>query len=286
MAINNFIPTIWSENLYHAMDKQFIGVAHCNREYEGEIKEKGSKVKVCGVGSVTISDYTKNTDMLSPQVLSDSYRDLEINRAKYFNFQIDDIDRAQCTPQLMEAAMKNAAIALANEADRYIFSLTPYAGLIIGGDNVNENNVIDYLLKARTALFKQNISDPNDIVIEVAPEIAEIILKAKAKLSTDNNEILENGCIGSIGGCKIYVSNNVYSEYDNDIKYYQCIARSRRAIAYADQISEVDAYRPELRFADAVKGLHLYGAKVFYPQEFILLNFGCGSSNNEDEDEE
>jgi len=53
---------------------------------------------------------------------------------------------------------------------------------------------------------------------------------------------------------------------------HKCLARTKRAIAFAEQLSEIDAYRPELRFADAVKGLHLYGAKVVYPNEMVLLD--------------
>jgi len=37
------------------------------------------------------------------------------------------------------------------------------------------------------------------------------------------------------------------------------------AWSYAEQISSVEGYRPQARFADAVKGLHLYGAKVVRP---------------------
>ena len=46
MAINNFISTVWSENLYQALDKQYIAVANCNREFEGDIREKGNIVKI------------------------------------------------------------------------------------------------------------------------------------------------------------------------------------------------------------------------------------------------
>lgn len=46
----------------------------------------------------------------------------------------------------------------------------------------------------------------------------------------------------------------------------------KRAIAFAEQLNSVEAYRPELRFADGVKGLHLYGAKIIYPDEIVLLN--------------
>ena len=72
MAITNFIPTVWSESLYRALDKQYIAVANCNREFEGDIKSCGSSVKICGIGAVNISDYNKNTDMSNPQDLSDT----------------------------------------------------------------------------------------------------------------------------------------------------------------------------------------------------------------------
>ena len=52
---------------------------------------------------------------------------------------------------------------------------------------------------------------------------------------------------------------------------HKCIARTGRAIAFAEQLSEINAYRPEKRFADAVKGLHLYGAKVVYPNEMVTI---------------
>ena len=41
---------------------------------------------------------------------------------------------------------------------------------------------------------------------------------------------------------------------------------------FAEQVSEVKAYEPELRHGDAVKGLHLYGAKIVYPKEMVFLN--------------
>lgn len=272
MAIKNFISTVWSENLYQALDKQYIAVANCNRDYEGEIREKGNTVKICGLEPISISDYTKNSNMSMPSVLTDNVRELVIDQAKCFNFQIDDIDRAQSTPRLMELAMKNAANTLADTADSFVYGLYGDAGVTITKSDVSVDNIIDTLIDARTTLFSNNVSDPHDIVIEVSPEIAGLILKAKVALSTDNGEALENGCIGSIGGCKIYVSNNICQEETETGFKHKCLARTKRAVAFAEQISEIDAYRPELRFADAVKGLHLYGAKVVYPSEMVLLD--------------
>lgn len=272
MAINNFISTVWSENLYQALDKQYVAVSNCNRDFEGDIREKGNTVKICGLGDVTVSEYFKNANMANPEALSDTLAELVIDQAKYFNFQIDDIDRAQSSPRLMTLAMKNAANALANDADRYVYGLYGQAGSTITDASTTAENITNLLIDARTKLLANNVSDSGDIVIEVSPEVAGLLLKAKVSLATDNTDALENGCIGSIGGCKIFVSNNIYRvEGDKGIEH-KCIARTKRAIAFAEQLSEIDAYRPELRFADAVKGLHLYGAKVIYPSEMVLLN--------------
>lgn len=280
MAISNFIPTVWSENLYTELDKQYIAVSNCNREFEGEIKSKGSVVKICGVGSVSVSDYTKNTDMSAPQALSDTVKELSINQAKYFNFQIDDVDRAQCTPKLMNAAMKIAASSLANAADSYIYGLYGSAGSTVSSSAVTKDNIVDLIIDARTKLYANNVSDAYEVAVEVSPQIAALILKAKVNLSSDNTGALEAGCLGSIGGCKIYVSNNIVSDSTTTSgkTFYKCIARTRRAIAFAEQLSEIEAYRPEKRFSDAVKGLHLYGAKVVYPNEMVLLDLGVATA--------
>lgn len=50
------------------------------------------------------------------------------------------------------------------------------------------------------------------------------------------------------------------------------IAGSAIATSYAEQISKVEAFRPEKRFADALKGLHLYGGKVVRPEALVFAS--------------
>ena len=278
MAIANFIPTIWSENLYKQLDGKYVAVANCTREWEGDIKKCGDKVRICGVGPVSVFDYTKNSDISEPLTLSEVARELVINQAKAFNFQIDDVDRAQTSPKIMDQALRNAANALADEADKFVFS--QYANVssdnTIKVDNVSAENIMDTLLKGVLKLQTNGVCD--DIVLEVSPEIASIILKAKINLASDNSAAIENGCIGSIAGCKVFVSNNVNVLESSSGFYHKCLMRTKRAIAFAEQLSEVEAYRPELRFADAVKGLHLYGAKIVYTKEIVLLDLGIAAA--------
>lgn len=277
MAITNFISTVWSETLYESLDKKYVAVKNCNRDFDGEIKEAGSVVKICGVGSVNVFDYAKNTDISSMQTLSDTVVELAINRARAFNFQIDDIDRAQSSPKLMQSAMKVAAAALANDADEYVYSLYSEipAGNTVKNATANAENILDSIIAAREKLYMGNVNGNEEIVLEVSPQVASLILKSKINLANDAGDAaLDNGFIGSIAGCKVYVSNNIKSATSNSTVYHKCFMRTKRAIAFASQISEINAYRPESRFADAVKGLHLYGAKIVYQDELVLLDLG------------
>lgn len=50
------------------------------------------------------------------------------------------------------------------------------------------------------------------------------------------------------------------------------VAGSAMATSYAEQISKVEAFRPQKRFADALKGLHLYGGKVVRPTALVTAS--------------
>lgn len=276
MSITNFIPTIWSETLYKELSKTFIAVNHCNRDYEGDIKGKGAIVKICGIGDITVRDYTKNVDMNVPETLSDTVSNLTVDKAKYFSFQIDDIDKTQASPKLMEAAMQKAAEALANDADKHVLSLTAQACRKFINTHDSDESVFETILKAREVLYKNNVVDGTELFLEVTPKVATKILREKIAVPSSETNV-DNGYLGQLFGCKIYVTNNLNQTpntgTNNTTTYHNCILRTKRAICFVDQLSEIEAFRPERRFADAIKGLHLYGAKVVYPNEMVAVTF-------------
>ena len=271
MATKNFIPTVWSETLLQSLDKEYVGVMHCNRDFEGDIRNLGDSVVINSIGAINVFDYTADTDMDDPEALSDGRSiTLSIDRAKAFCFQIDDVDRVQAKPELMKTAMKEAACALAEEADKYVYSLyskCPEDNKItrLG---INSDDMVDLVIEARTILMQNNVNSNTEVVLEVSPMIAAEILKAKILNGNDNAAALNNGYLGNFVGFEVYVSNNIVE----DEGIYHCIARTKRAVAFAEQLKSVEAFRPEKRFADAVKGLHLYGAELIYPNEMVVLD--------------
>jgi hypothetical protein len=111
--------------LLAALEKSLVyGQADvCNRDYEGEIRAAGNTVKIGSVGEVTIDDYTKDTDITDPETLTDSEQSLVIDQAKYFNFYVDSIDRAQQNANVLDTAMRHSAWGLREKADAYIAGL-------------------------------------------------------------------------------------------------------------------------------------------------------------------
>lgn len=267
MSLNNFIPTVWAETLYKELEKDFVAVKNCNRDYEGEIKSAGDTVKISGIGPVTVSSYTKNTDIAAPQTLDDNTRSLVIDQQKYFNFQIDDVDRAQQKPKIMQEAMKEASVALADTADQYVYSLTHDDVVTVKQTSVTSANIVSILSDVRKRLRRNNVKDGDEVMLEISPDIEEKILLAKILRDTDNSKSLGKGYLGTFLGFRIFVSNNIPVASNVST----CWARTKRAVTFADQINDVEAYRPEKRFSDAVKGLHVYGAKIIYPKELIKI---------------
>lgn len=280
MTINTFIPQIWSARLLENLNKQFVygqpGVI--NREYEGEISAAGNTVKIHSIGRVSVGNYTKNTNMSAPETLTDAELTLLIDQSKYFNFQIDDVDKAQTLPKVMDAAMREAGIALADTADQFIAGL--YTGITaanwIGDDDAPKADLgtagkaYQYLIDMGVLLDEANVPAVGRWVV-VPSWFHALLLKDDNFVGTGSagaENRLANAMIGEAGGFTVLKSNNVPNTASAK---YKIIAGHSMAWSFAEQVNSVEPYRPELRFADAVKGLHLYGAKIVRPTALALL---------------
>lgn len=282
MSINNFIPAVWSAQLLTALRKNLVYANLCNRDYEGEISAYGDQVKINSLGDVTVGTYTKNTDMAAAETLTDAQRILLIDQAKYFNFQIDDVDKAQQKPKVMQEAMTNAAYALADKADQYVAGLyTEISATNTMGSDASAISIAvaaaqgvspayEKLVDLAIKLDEANVQKEGRWVV-IPPWYHGLLLKDSRFISAGTaktDDVLANGYVGRAAGFDIYTSNNVPNTNN---ALYKVIAGYSGAWSYAEQIAEVEAYRPERRFADAVKGLHLYGAKVTRPLGLALM---------------
>lgn len=279
MAVTGFIPKLWSARLLNALDKSHVFANVVNRDYEGEIKKMGDTVHINTIGAVTIGTYTQNTDFSSgPETLATTDQTLTIDQAKYFNFQVDDIDAAQEAGDIMDKAMTRAAYGLADASDKYIAGILADAAdatntVSTSAVALTSSNVYENVVKMRTILDKANVPTAGRWLV-IPPEMYALILLDDRFVKTGGEMaegILRTGLVAQAAGFDIYLSNNCVSDNSNSKDTYTIVGGVDAAATYAEQIVSTEAYRPEKRFADAVKGLHVYGAKVVDKAQIACL---------------
>lgn len=282
MALTTFIPEVWSARILQNLHKSLVygqpGVV--NREYEGEVRQAGDTVRINAIGAITVGSYVKNADINDPQDLVGADTTLLIDQQNYFNFQVDDIDRVQAKPEVMAEAMREAGYALKDTLDGYLAGLW---GSAATANNVGTNAApktdlgtagvpYNYLLQLGTLLDQANVPTDGRWVV-VPPWFKELLLKGDTRIlnpgSPEAERRLANAAVGQLAGFMILQSNNVKNTADDN---YKIMAGHSIAWTLAEQIVKVEAFRMEKRFADAVKGLHVYGAKVVRPTALAVLH--------------
>ena len=274
MAITTFIPELWSARLLYALEKSHVATNLVNRNYEGVIANQGDTVHINSIGAVTVKDYTRNSNITDPEILTTADQTLEIDQAKYFNFQVDDVDKAQISGEIIDTAMGRSAYALADVSDAFL--LKTIANGVASANKIGAkatltaltaSNVYENIVKMRTLLDKANVPTTGRTIV-VPPEVYALLLLddrfAKSGSDSGQNALL-NGMVGRVAGFDVFMSNNCVSGADGgsgSTAYFVITAQVAAATTYAEQIIKTEAYRMEKRFADAVKGLHVYGAKV------------------------
>ena len=274
MAIS-FIPEVWSAKMLVSLKKALVyaGPGVVNRDYEGEIKGQGDTVRIRSMGRPTIGTYTKNSTTITPETLTDAQRALYIDQAKYFAFELDDIDAAQSTGGELDGALMEAVYGLRDVADQYV------AALYTGAQSANQLGTVSVttaalaytqIRKLKVALDEANVPMEGRYVI-VPPWYEGLLLEDDRFVRVDasgTSEGLRNGQIGRALGFNVLASNNAPLVTGDD---YAVMAGHPSAISFAEQIASIETYRPESAFADAVKGLHVYGAKLVRPEAIATV---------------
>ncbi|QQS32116.1 MAG: P22 coat protein - protein 5 domain protein [Acidobacteriota bacterium] len=277
MALS-FIPTVWASRLLTALSASLVYGQRlvANRDYEGEIRSAGNTVKIASVGDVSIGEYTKDEDIDDPEVLTDDEQTLTIDQQRYFNFYVDSIDRAQQNVNVLDEAMGRSAWALRDVADRFLAGLMEQA--VLPGNKIGSNatpivptkdDAYEYLVDLGVKLDEANVPIEGRFVV-VPAWFHGLLLKDERFIRTgaSGDRRLRNGEVGEAAGFSILKSNNVPAISGAK---YKILAGHSMATAYVEQILDVQTYKPEKRFGDAVKGLHVYGAKVVRPSALACL---------------
>lgn len=267
MATKNFVPQIWAATILRTLENNLVGKKICSTEYTGEIKQKGDTVYFNGLADPTISDYSDSVD-LTYETLQDARVAMQINQAKSFAFKVTDIEKAQASVDIKGSQAQRAAYKLSEAIDTYIMAL--YSQLTAGvTGTVTTANVLSLIGRIKQLLAEANVAD-KDTWIVIPPW-----LKLKLELAGIKFQI-KNGIDGKDGmawtdalGFDLYVTNQVKNNGTVLVPVSEVMGGSYTAIAMATQITETENIRLQNTFADAVRGLAVFDAKIIKPKEIV-----------------
>ncbi len=254
MAVTHFIQTIWSKKIQDDLELKCKLVQNCLSKYEGDC-DFARTVKILGVGEPTISVYDGTTPLTYPK-MTDKGQDLVIDQGRSFSFLVDDIDQAQSVPGLKEEYIRKSTHGLAVARDTYVANLIKSATNVTTAAALTMEAVKEAIDEAIVALRERNFDE--DGVIEISPAVYNVFKNCLITLSTDNPEYIKKGKVGVYDGFDVIMSNNLAK----DSGHVYCDIRGQKAIAFAGQINKVEAQRSRDFFADELRGLDTFGAKV------------------------
>lgn len=276
MALNNFIPEVWSAATLTALDTALAygSTGVTNRDYEGDISDYGNSVIINTIADPTIQDYVRYTDMTVNQAAS-VQQTMLIDQQKAWSVDIDDVDRAQARDDgdYVEKLTGRAAHLLAKTADAFIANTMGTVAGASAGAEVTINtpaDAYDMLVDLRTGLSE------NDVPIDgrwavISPAFHGLLLKDSRFVATGDalgQSTRSSGVVGHAAGFTILESNQTPDGPGAGAGKLM-IAGHGIATTFAQQILKTEAVRHQLQFVDILRGLHVYGCKVVRPEALV-----------------
>lgn len=277
-----FVPEIWSGKLIEKFYSATVLAAIANTDYEGEIQNKGDKVKIRTKPTIVIKDY--QLDMaLTVDRPSSSTVELTIDFAKYFNLVLDDVMERQSDMNQLSMWADDASEQLKITIDTGVLGLVSAGidannkGTTAGriSDNINlgttaapvavtATNVVDAIVDMGTVLDEQNIPETGRWLV-IPPWLAGMVKKSdlrNASISGDGVSLVRNGRLGMIDRFTLYSSNLLPTAVEGSATATRIFGGHPHGLTFASQISKVETLRSESTFGTLLRGLQVYGAKV------------------------
>lgn len=280
---NNFwVPEIFSKKVQIAFRKSAVSEAITNTDYFGEISGYGDTVNIILEPQITVADYYRETDTAAGRTsLSDQELVLTVDQAKYFRFEVDDLEARFSHVNWQQVAADNAAYQLRDAYDTNVLaamvagSTTNVYGTSAAptdtGFGSGEVDPLDVLSRLARLLDDDNVPEENRFVV-ANPIFYEELARTSSKLmSVDYNQGdggLRNGLVasGMLRGFKLYKSNNLATVAGtgsySGTTLYNVMAGHMSAMASASALSQTESFRAHDAFADVVRGLLVWGRKV------------------------
>ncbi|NYT74252.1 hypothetical protein HZU72_17720 [Halomonas sp. QX-2] len=237
--------------------------------------------------SITIRDYEIGGGLNYEKPTSDKV-ELHIDKAKYFAFEVNDVDEYQADIKLMDNWSDDAGQQMKIAIDKVILgdvfadAAAENAGAGAGKESggydmgaagapvsISKTNILDVLVDCGSVLDEQNV--PDDARWIVLPAWMNGMLKKSdlrdASAMGDNQSVFRNGKVGMLDRFDVYISNNMSKVTDATTtrQATNVIFGHKKALTFASQMTKMENLPNPTDFGQLVRGLNVFGYEVIDP---------------------
>lgn len=283
----SFTPEIWSTLLTEKVYANTVMSDIANHDWEGQIDKMGDIVHIRTQPDITVNTYEIG-QTISYQQPSSTATDLIINKALYWAYQVDDIDRYEADIELMDVFTQNAVQATMVKQDQDLLANIPAevgtanqgvnAGAISGNIDlgatgaplsITSTNVVDSVFfAAEQALDEQNIPYDGRRWIVVPSWLIRRTRNSDIKFAYETGDAVSparNGKVGMIGAFEVYQSNNLTAVTDGSLKAYNCVFGWTPGLTWASQFMDTKIVDLIDQIGTGVRSVCAYGYNVVVP---------------------
>ena len=213
-------------------------------------------IKVWGIGSVTVGDYTggdvAGVDHVDTSVL------LTLDEAKYFKERVEKIDNEQSALDILPAILTQGGYEIGQAIDGDVFTALATTTSIVPTIALDASNVVSFIGSMSVKLT--NAGAPRlGRALALTPEIVALLAEANITLNTTTaEEATKEGFIGRFYGFDIYETTNLPAGATGT----EVIASVARGGALGLGFNELAIEDVTGQFYTVAKGLTNYGVKL------------------------
>lgn len=282
----NFSPVIYSKKTIKFLRQISIVDEVTNTEFEGEIGNPGDTVRIIKQPIVTVSAYARG-QVLATQDIEDDDITMIIDKANYYKFSINDIEKKHSHVAFEDMAAESAAYKLKDAFDTEVLTTMLAGATAITGAGTDAAPVavsytagadftpVNILARIARSLDEANVPDDGGRFVIAKPAFFEQLYQEDAKLidvavTGDRESILRSRKLGTsrpVHGLNLYKTNNAPVGASSGSA--SLLAGHVMATATAKNILSAEMLRNRDTFADDYRGLMVYGRKVVRPEALV-----------------
>jgi len=289
----NLVPRIVAARFIRYLQGMYVYAGRTNRQWEVELDSAGNVVRLNKLdpAEINVGSYAKGTALTYADAEAETPKDLEVDQQTYYSFKVEDIDAVQSRPNIMDEAGRIAADKVAGVIDSYVFRGMRAGATGLPNVSFDYSGGVDKFSPLIRRLFA-NVNRRMDLAqvprmgrwAIVPPYVTEMISQALSMVDVNPErqaaQVMQGGYLGELFGLSIYASwavlgssagvrNTHFADTSGDNTTQDTestvIYGTDYSYAYVEQIAKSEVIRLETAFADAARGLYVYGGAMAEP---------------------